>query len=266
MVMPIYQAVIEATRDGERRMSEPDRVLTTMTRTQGANQALKDGTVAPAGFSLKFEEIPVLVKGFRRMVRSLEFDVSEMALTTYLTAREHGVAFTALPIFLVRGFHHGAIRYNTRSGIREPKDLEGRRVGVNRGYTVTTGVWARGILASEYGVDLERVTWVLSGDEHVASYVPPANVESANGDLAELLISGELDAVIGVDVDHPDVTPLIPDPEEAALAALRERAFYPINHLVVVKDAVLQRYPEVTRAVFDAFTEAKDRFVAQLGD
>jgi 4,5-dihydroxyphthalate decarboxylase len=247
-------------------MSEP--VLTTLTRTQGANQALKDGTVTPAGFSLKFEEIPVLVKGFRRMVRSLEFDVSEMALTTYLTAREHGVAFTALPIFLVRGFHHGAIRYNTRSGIREPKDLEGRRVGVNRGYTVTTGVWARGILATEYGVDLGGVTWVLSGDEHVASYVPPANVEPAppGSDLAEMLINGEIDAVIGVDVDHPDVAPLIPDPEEAAIRALRERAFYPINHLVVVKDSVLQRYPEVGHAVFDAFTEAKQRYVARLRD
>jgi 4,5-dihydroxyphthalate decarboxylase len=245
-------------------MSEP--VLTTMTRTQGANQALKEGTVTPAGFSLKFEEIPVLVKGFRRMVRSLEFDVSEMALTTYLTAREHGVAFTALPIFLVRGFHHGAIRYHTRSGIRDPKDLEGRRVGVNRGYTVTTGVWARGILATEYGVDLGRVTWVLSGDEHVESYVPPANVEPADGDLVDLLIRGEIDAVIGVDVDHPDVAPLIPDPEEAAIRALRERAFYPINHLVVVKDSVLQRYPEVAHAVFDAFTEAKQRYVAQLRD
>ena len=111
-------------------MSEPDRVLTTLTRTQGANLALKDGTVTPAGFSLKFEEIPVLVKGFRRMVRALEFDVSEMALTTYLTAREHGVAFTALPVFLVRGFHHGAIRYNTRSGIGGPNDLEGRRVAL----------------------------------------------------------------------------------------------------------------------------------------
>jgi 4,5-dihydroxyphthalate decarboxylase len=245
-------------------MSEP--VLTTMTRTQGANQALKDGTVTPAGFSLKFEEIPVLVKGFRRMVRSLEFDVSEMALTTYLTAREHGVAFTALPIFLVRGFHHGAIRYNTRSGVRDPKDLEGRRIGVNRGYTVTTGVWARGILATEHGVDLERVTWVLSGDEHVESYVPPANVEPADGDLGDLLIRGEIDAVIGVDVDHPDVAPLIPDPAEAAIRALQERAFYPINHLVVVKDSVLQRYPEVAHAVFDAFSEAKQRYVAQLRD
>jgi 4,5-dihydroxyphthalate decarboxylase len=249
-------------------MSESNRVLSTLTRTQGANQALKDGTVEPEGFSLKFEEIPVLVKGFRRMVRALEFDVSEMALTTYLTAREHGVAFTALPIFLVRGFHHGAIRYNTRSGIREPKDLEGRRVGVNRGYTVTTGVWARGILATEYGVDLGRVTWVLSGDEHVESYVPPANVEPARAgaDLAEMLINGEIDAVIGVDVDHPDVAPLIGDPEEAALTALRQRGFYPINHLVVVKDEVLHRYPDVASAVFDAFTEAKQRYVTQLRD
>ena len=247
-------------------MSEPDRVLTTLTRTQGANQALKDGTVTPAGFSLKFEEIPVLVKGFRRMVRSLEFDVSEMALTTYLTAREHGVAFTALPAFLVRGFHHGAIRYNIRSGIRHPKDLEGRRVGVNRGYTVTTGVWARGILATEYGVDLGRVTWVLSGDEHVESYVPPANVVPARpgADLAEMLISGEIDAVIGVDVDHPYVAPLIGNPEEAAITALKQRGFYPINHLVVVKDEVLHRYPEAGSAVFDAFAEAKRRYVAQL--
>jgi 4,5-dihydroxyphthalate decarboxylase len=243
-------------------------VLTTLTRTQGANQALKDGTVTPAGFSLKFEEIPVLVKGFRRMVRGLEFDVSEMALTTYLTAREHGVAFTALPIFLVRGFHHGAIRYNTRSGICEPKDLEGRRVGVNRGYTVTTGVWARGILATEYGVDLGRVTWVLSGDEHVESYVPPTNVEPARpgGDLAEMLIDGEIDAVIGVDVDHPDIAPLIDDPEKAAVTALEQRGFYPINHLVVVKNSVLQQYPDASYAVYDAFVEAKQRYVSQLRD
>src|SRR5882757_10539820 len=106
-------------------MTVSNPVLRTMTRTQGNIRAIKDGTVTPRGLQLEFEEIPVLVQGFRRMVRSLEFDVSEMALTTYLTAREHGVAFTALPVFLVRGFHHGAIRYNTHSGIRDPKDLEG---------------------------------------------------------------------------------------------------------------------------------------------
>lgn len=249
-------------------MSEPRRELTTLTRRQGANEALFDGTVLPSGFTPRFADVPVLVKGFRRMVRDLEFDVSEMALTTYLTAREHGVAFTALPIFLVRGFHHGAIRYNVRSSIRGPKDLEGRRVGVNRGYTVTTGVWARGILATEYGLDLDKVTWVLSGDEHVASYRAPANVVSApaGADLGTMLVDGEIDAVIGVEVHHPDVAPLIPEPDEAAVAALRERAFYPINHLVVVKDEVLQRYPTVGRAMCEAFGEAKDRYVAGLRD
>jgi 4,5-dihydroxyphthalate decarboxylase len=250
----------------ETEMSEPERVLSTLTRAQGANQLLIDGTIEPAGFSLAFADVPVLVQGFGRMVRTLEFDVSEMALTTYLTAREHGVAFTALPIFLVRGFHHGAILYNTRSGIRTPADLEGRRVGVNRGYTVTTGVWARGILSTEYGVDTNRVTWVLSGREHVDTYVYPANVEPAGAstDLAAMLISGEIDAVIGVDVDHPDVAPLISNPEDAALAALSQRGFYPINHLVVVKDELLQQYPLLAPALFDAFTEAKQRYVARL--
>jgi 4,5-dihydroxyphthalate decarboxylase len=247
-------------------MSTAEPILRTMTRTQGSNRALKEGAVTPRGLSLDFEEVPVLVKGFRRMVRSLEFDVSEMALTTYLTAREHGVAFTALPIFLVRGFHHGAVLYRTQSDVREPKDLEGRRVGVNRGYTVTTGVWARGILADEYGVDLKKVTWVLSGDEHVASYTPPPNVISAGqgADLAAMLLAGELDAVIGVDVDHTDVAPLIPEPDKTALAALANRGFYPINHLVVVKDEVLQQHPHVGVDVFDAFAAAKLHYVDAL--
>lgn len=122
-------------------MSKNLRTLKAVTRTQGNNAALKDGRVKPEGFNFEFEEVPVLPQAFRRMVRGLEFDVSEMALTTYLTAREHGVAFTALPIFLVRGFHHGAILQNINAGIKTPKDLEGKRVGVNRGYTVTTGVW-----------------------------------------------------------------------------------------------------------------------------
>src|SRR5258706_2680643 len=119
-------------------MTDSEPVLRTMTRTQGNNRAIKDGTVTPRGLQLEFEEIPVLVQGFRRMVRTLEFDVSEMALTTYLTAREHGVAFTALPILLVPGFHHGAIVFDTRSDIRRPNDLQGLPVCAHPGYTVTT--------------------------------------------------------------------------------------------------------------------------------
>jgi 4,5-dihydroxyphthalate decarboxylase len=236
--------------------------LRAVTRTQGANAALKDGTVVPRGYSLDFEEVDPLIRAFRRMVRELEYDVCELAFTTYLCAKEHGKRFTALPVFLVRGFHHGAILCNTKV-VRQPKELEGKRVGVNRGYTVTTGVWARGVLADEYGVDLGRVTWVLSGDEHVAEYRPPANVVpmEAGGDLAEMLVAGDLAAAIGVEVDHPDVAPLIPDAKEAGYDALRRRGHYPINHLVVVKDELLEAQPDLAGAVFDAFEQAKDLYV-----
>lgn len=240
--------------------------LKTVTRSQGNNQALKDGTVQPHGFSFDFEEVPVLIDGFRRMVRKLEFDVSEMALTTYVCARGHGKRFTALPIFLVRAFHHGAIVYNTKAGIRSPKDLEGRRVGVNRGYTVTTGLWARSVLQNQYGVDLSKITWVLSGDEHVAEYRPPANVVpiEAGRKMADMLASGELAAAIGIEVDSPDVAQLIPDAREAGFEALRQSGHYPINHLIVVKDEVLQAHPELAAHIFHAFAEAKNLYVQRL--
>lgn len=240
--------------------------LKTVTRSQGNNQALKDGTVQPHGFSFDFEEVPVLIDGFRRMVRKLEFDVSEMALTTYVCARAHGKRFTALPIFLVRAFHHGAIVCNTKVGIRSPKDLEGRRVGVNRGYTVTTGLWARSVLQNQYGVDLSKITWVLSGDEHVAEYRPPANVVpiEAGRKMADMLASGELAAAIGIEVDSPDVAQLIPDAREAGFEALRQSGHYPINHLIVVKDEVLEAHPELAAHIFHAFAEAKNLYVQRL--
>ena len=243
--------------------------LTTVTRTQGANAALKSGEVVPRGVELAFTEIPVLVQGFRRMVRTLEFDISEMALTTYLVAREHGVRFTALPVFLVRGFHHGAIHVRPGSGVREPKDLEGRRVGVSRGYTVTTGVWARAILREQYGVDLDRITWVLSGDEHVEAYRPPRNVVPLGSDrtLVDALAADELAAVIGVNADTAAAAgfaPLIPNPEQAGYDALLADGLYPINHLIVVRDELLDQRPDLAADVFDAFTRAKDLYVQKL--
>ena len=229
-------------------------LLKTVIRTQGNNKALKDGSVKPRTAELEFIEVDPLIDAFRRMVRGLEFDISEMAITTYLCAREHGKRFTALPIFLVRAFHHGAILYNVNAGIRVPKDLEGRRVGVNRGYTVTTGLWARSVLQQEYGVDLSRITWVLSGDEHVAEYRPPPNVVSIEPGktIAGMLGAGELAAAIGVEIDHPDVKPLIPNALEAGLAALRERGHYPINHLIVVRDDALDAYPDLAADIFGA--------------
>lgn len=242
------------------------RTLKTVTRTQGNNAAIKDGRVEPVEFRFDFEEVPVLPQAFRRMVRNLEFDVSEMALTTYLCAREHGVQFTALPIFLVRGFHHGAILHNINAGIDSPKDLEGKQVGVNRGYTVTTGVWARAVLQDQYGVDLDKITWVLSGDEHVQAWQAPGNVIplEVGKNMEDMLISGEIPAAIGVAPDHPDVAPLIPNATEVGLEALRTSGHYPINHLVVVRNDVLADNPDVARAVFDAFAKSKQLYIEQL--
>ena len=241
--------------------------LTAVTRTQGCTAAVKDGSVRPGRFALQFEEVPVLIQAFRRMVRSLEFDVSEMAFTTYLCAKAHGKPFTALPIFLVRGFHHGAILRRAAATGLVPEDLQGREVGVNRGYTVTTGVWARGILADEYGVDLSRITWVLSGDEHVAEYQPPPNVVPAGPgqDVPAMVASGELTAGVGVPAG-PGLATLIPDAEEAGYAALRQRGLYPINHLVVVRDELLGEYPDLAQDLFAAYTEAKNRYVGRLRD
>jgi 4,5-dihydroxyphthalate decarboxylase len=243
-----------------------DRKLKTAIQTQGHTRALKDGTVRPKSFDFEFEEVPAIIQAFRRMVRGLEFDISEMAITTYICAKEHGKQFTALPIFLVRAFHHGAIVVNTKLGIRSPKDLEGKKIGVNRGYTVTTGVWARGILQHEYGVDLNKVTWVLSGDEHVAEYRPPANVVpiAAGKKLEDMVIAGEIAGAIGVEINHPDVKPLIPDAAEAGFAALRRDGHYPINHTLVVKDELLRAQPGLARDIFDAFNEAKNRYIDRL--
>lgn len=229
-------------------------------------QALKDGAVSPRTFTFDFEDVPVIIKAFRRMVRGLEFDISEMAITTYLTAKAHGKRFTAIPVFPMRAFHHGAILYNTTSGIRTPKDLEGKKVGVNRGYTVTTGLWARSILQHEYGVDLKKITWVLSGDEHVAEYRPPPNVVPiAEGrTLEEMLLSGELAAANGVQMDAPEIKPLIPNAKEAGLAGLRQGGLYPINHTVVVKDDLLAAHPDLAADLFDAFVRAKRVYVDRL--
>jgi len=244
----------------------PELKLRTVTRTQGNNMALKDGTVKPRTCEFEFEEVDPLIDAFRRMVRGFEFDVSEMSLTTYVTARAYGKRFVGLPIFLVRAFHHGAIVYNTRSGIKSPKDLQGRKVGVNRGYTVTTGVWARGVLQHQYGVDLDRITWVLSGDEHVAEYRPPSNVVpiEKGKKMADLVASGELPAAIGIEIESPDVKPLIPGAAEAGIEALRTRGHYPINHLIVVKDELLDAHPDLAPDIFNAFAEAKRDYVRRL--
>jgi 4,5-dihydroxyphthalate decarboxylase len=240
-------------------------VLRTAIGTYGHTKALKDGTAKSRHFEMEHIEVSPVTSIFRRMVRGLEFDVAEMALSTYLCGRAHGKALTAIPIFLTRAFYHGAIVYNTRSGIKSPTDLAGRKVGV-RGYTVTPGVWTRGLLQSEYGLDLSSVTWVLSGDEHVAEYVPPPNViSSPHSDLVAMLVSGEIDAAIGVGaVDAPDIKALFPDAGAADAAWFKRTGVYPISHMVVVKNDQLEKHPWLAEELFTLFKIAKRPYIAAL--
>ena len=194
----------------------------------GHTLPLMDGSVASERFAFDWAEYETIVGVFRTMVRTSAYEVSEMALSTYLCARAHGKPMTAIPVFITRSFNHGDVVYNADSGIGSPRDLAGKRVGV-RAYTVTPGVWARGILKHEYGLDLDAVTWVLGSDEHVAEFVEPPNVVSApaGSDLGDMLLSGELDAAIGVGgLDSARIRPLIPDARAFTrrLASTRRRA------------------------------------------
>ena len=244
----------------------PDLALKTAVASYGHTRPLKNGSTVSEKVALEHVEISPTVSIFRRMIRGLEFDVAEMALSTYLCARSFGKPITAIPVFLLRGFHHGAILYNTGSGISSPSDLEGRRVGV-RGYTVTTGVWVRGILQESYGVDLDKVTWVLSGDEHVEEYEAPSNVVPApeDTDLATMLVSGHIDAAIGAgNVDSSDVQPLIPNARDVAEQHFGQTGIYPINHTLVVKDELLDAHPWLAEELFSVFKTAKKSYLQHL--
>ncbi len=238
--------------------------LKTVFRPLGHTKPLADGSIKPKTFEIDYENVEPLIAAFRRMVRGLEFDICEMAITTYICAKAYGKRMTAIPVFPARAFHHGAVIYNTKSGIKGPKDLEGRKVGVHRGYTVTTGVWARSILQHQYGVDLNKITWVLSGDEHVAEYKPPANVipVEKGKKLEDLVASGEIPAAVNMEVDHPDVKPLIA--KDAGFEALKTTGHYPINHTIVVKDDLLAAHPDLAADIFNTFAEAKRRYVERL--
>src|SRR5688572_8902022 len=244
------------------------QTLTIALGSYGLTKPLKDGLAVPQRFKPQYVEIKEIVPAMRRMCRGLEYDICEMAFTTYLCARAMGKPFTAVPVFVTRNFHHWAISVNAKSGIREPKDLEGRVVGVNRGYTVTTGLWARGVLQSEYGVDLDKITFVPTDDEHVSDFVAPNNVDYARfrgRSLAELLVNGEIDAAIGeIKADSPDIRQLIPDARNAAFEYFRRTGVYPINHGIVIKNAVLKEAPWLADDLARAFDAAKSIYLQNL--
>ena len=212
----------------------------------------------------KFVDILVAV---RNMVRECPYDICEMPFTTYICAREYGKKFTALPVFITRNFHHGAIFTSKAAGVEKPKDLEGKTVGVVRGYTVTTGVWARGVLAEEYGVDLSKLRWTPTDDEHVAEFkqLPNVDYKFIGRDIGDLFRSGEICGAVGTVMSEiKSLGPLIPDAVEAGFAFYRKTGIYPINHGIVVRDELLERYPTLATELFKALKESKDVYLANL--
>ena len=240
-------------------------ILKTAIGNYGHTTPLKDGSVTSGMFSMEHVEVSPVPMLFRRMVRGLEFDVAEMALATYLCSRAHGKRFTALPVFLTHDFYHGGIVTHARSGVNTPRDLEGKRVGV-RSYTLTPGVWTRAILRTEYDVDLDAITWVLSGDEHVEEFVYPHNVvSSSNSDLGEMLLSGEIDAAIGAgQIDSSDVRQLFPEAHEADKAWHKKTGIYPISHLLVVRGDLLESQQGIASEIYDLFARARAPYIERL--
>ena len=214
------------------------------------------------------------------MVRQVEFDICELAPTTYIIARAYGAPFVALPIFVFRKFHHGGLLVRPDSGIRRPKDLEGKKVGV-RAYSVTTGVWTRGVLIDEFGLDASKVTWVVDDEEHVLQMTLPDNVIHApqGVSLVDMITRGELaagfdgNAGIGragaptggwsqvASQGYPD---LFPNAEELEAEWFKRTGVYPMHGTIVVKDSVLAEHPWVARSLYDAFEAAKQDWLKRL--
>ena len=190
--------------------------------------------------SLEFADVKVPNTAFKRVVRDLEFDVSELALMTFLLARAHGKPYRLLPAVITARFQHSTLAYNPERGALSPDKLAGKKVGM-RSYSVTTATWVRGILADDYGVDLGKVNWITFEDPHVAEFRDPPNATRmpAGKDPMQMLLAGEIDAAILAEPpkDGPLKT-LIPDPAAAAAAWKAKNRAIQINHMVAVKDTV----------------------------
>jgi len=241
--------------------------------------AVRNGSIPIEGVDAEIVTVQPQIAAFRRMVRQVEFDVCELAPTTYIIARAYGAPFVALPIFVLRRFHHAGLLVRPDSGIKTPKDLEGRKVGV-RAYSVTTGAWTRAVLIDEYGLDSSKVTWVVDDEEHVTQLKLPSNVihTPPGRSLADMMAAGELaagfhgNAGVGrsgsptdgwktVEAHYPD---LFPNAEELEAGWYKRTGIYPMHGTIVVKDSVLAEHPWVAQSLFKAFSQAKDEWLKRL--
>jgi 4,5-dihydroxyphthalate decarboxylase len=224
-------------------------------------KALKSGAVTSDFVRFDFCGPKVANQGFKAMVRERAFDAGELAIGTFLEARTYGKPVTLLPAVVMGRFQHQTALRSTARGAFGPGDIEGRRIGI-RSYTQTTGIWVRGIFKHEYGVDLNKVTWVCNDDGHLAEFRDPPNVERTPADskkVDQMLLDGEIDgAILGAEIpNEPRVTHLIPDPKDAALAWYRKYNTVPVNHLFCVDKDLADARPDVVREIFRMLKETK---------
>ncbi|SNT60150.1 4,5-dihydroxyphthalate decarboxylase [Tardiphaga sp. OK246] len=210
--------------------------------------ALKSGAITSDLVELDFADYKPTNKGFKPMVRDGAFDIAEMAIVTYLMARSYDKPMVLLPDVMMARHQFGFAVTSPGAGIAGPKDLEGKRVGI-RSFTTTTGAWLRGILANDYGVNLDAIEWITFEEPHVAEYVDSTTKAPAGKAIMQMLFDGELDAVLGEKSDDPRVAQLFPDVAAAEKAWLARHGVVPINHMVVVSKQLSDTRPDVVREV-----------------
>ena len=214
---------------------------------------LKRGEITSPSLKLDFVDVKPMHTAFKPMVRQHAYDASEMALVTYLQAKVYNKGLKLLPAAMLARFQHGTVLYNTERGKLGPADLAGRRIGV-RSYTQTTGVWIRGIIENDYGVDLSGVQWVTFEDGHLAEFTDPPGVIRArpDQDITQMLIDGELDAAIygAAMPKDPRLQSVVPDPEAAARAWYAKHRLVPVNHMVVVTEELTQSNPQAVAELY----------------
>lgn len=238
----------------------PPLALRTNIADYPVTRALKDGTVTSSLVELAFCGPRTAHDGFKAMLREGAFDVGEMAIATLLQAKAFGKPYVMIPAATAGRQQHGSIVYNTAAGPLAPRDIEGRKVGV-RAYAQTTGLWVRGLLQHEYGVDLDQVTWMTTEDAHVAEVRDPPNCVRlpADASLVQMLLDGEIAAAIlgpGIPAD-PRIAPLIPTPDEAARQWHAREGVVPINHMVIVHQDISRQRPDIVREIYRMLAQSR---------
>lgn len=235
-------------------------VLRTNLADYAVTKAMKDGRVRSDLVTLDCCGPNPAHNGFKAMVREQAYDAGELAIVTYLQARAYGKPYVLLPAPISGRFQHHCAGYNLDFGQLDPKDIEGRPVGV-RTYAQTTGLWIRGILRHEYGVDLDRVTWMTLGDGHLTEYKDPENCVRlpAGASIPDMMLKGELAAaLLGEDMPKDArVRTLVPDAQNAAKAWFAREGVVPVNHMFVVHKDLSKRRPDVVREIYRMLAESR---------